>query len=235
MTEPSSPDTEQRTFTLENGGRALVDNARRQTIAFLEYHNGTPEIVEHILKAANSAFVDPTAQSSAVSADDFEALREVEEAWLASEIGRAIANLAYPVGCGSAPMDYHLQSAAKALFNRYAKMIKMARGMNDPAQGKQQPTNCDNCGAAFKPDDDVFASLNHGVRRTVHLKCPALAKPVPEPEVIRLQKAMETAKVLIGAINDRATPAVRESNINMAWHILDDNLKASTLSSTESK
>lgn len=39
------------------------------------------------------------------------------------------------------------------------------------------PTHCDNCGAAFKADDDVFASLNHGVRRTVHLKCPDLAQP----------------------------------------------------------
>jgi hypothetical protein len=38
-----------------------------------------------------------------------------------------------------------------------------------PAQGS---LNCDNCGRAFLPDDTVFASVNHGVRRTVHLKCP---------------------------------------------------------------
>lgn len=58
---------------------------------------------------------------------DIEALREVEEEWLANELGRAIANLAYPVGCGAAPTDYHLKAAARALFNRYAKMIEMAR------------------------------------------------------------------------------------------------------------
>lgn len=42
----------------------------------------------------------------------------------------------------------------------------------------------------------------------------------------RLVRAMEAAMRLIGAINDTAPPAVKESNINMAWHILDQNLKA---------
>jgi len=37
---------------------------------------------------------------------------------------------------------------------------------------------------------------------------------------------MEAAMRLTGAINDTAPPAVKESNINMAWHILDQNLKA---------
>lgn len=59
--------------------------------------------------------------------DGMEALREIEVAWLSRELGRAIANLAYPVGCGAAPTDYHLEAAAKALFERYAKMIEMAR------------------------------------------------------------------------------------------------------------
>ena len=58
--------------------------------------------------------------------EGMEALREIEVAWLSRELGRAISNLAYPVGCGAAPTDYHLESAAKALFERYAKMIEMA-------------------------------------------------------------------------------------------------------------
>jgi hypothetical protein len=41
-----------------------------------------------------------------------------------------------------------------------------------------------------------------------------------------LIKAMEAAKRLIGAINDTAPPTVKESNINMAWHILDGSLRA---------
>jgi len=41
-----------------------------------------------------------------------------------------------------------------------------------------------------------------------------------------LVKAMETAKQLVGAVNDTAPPAVKESNINAAWHILDDNIRA---------
>jgi hypothetical protein len=39
-----------------------------------------------------------------------------------------------------------------------------------------------------------------------------------------LVQAMTSAKRLIGAVNDTATAAVKESNINMAWHILDDAL-----------
>lgn len=80
-------------------------------------------------------------RQDAATADDFAALRDVEEAWLAAELGRAIANLAYPVGCGSPPHDYHLKAAAKALFDRYAKMIEMARhagaGPGDLAQAWQ--------------------------------------------------------------------------------------------------
>lgn len=58
---------------------------------------------------------------------DIEALREIEEEWLANELGRAIKNLAYPVGCGAAPHDHHLKAAARALFDRYARMIELAR------------------------------------------------------------------------------------------------------------
>jgi hypothetical protein len=58
--------------------------------------------------------------------EDFQALREVEVAWLAGELSRAIENLAYPVGMGVAPMHYHVEAAAKMLFERYAKMIEMA-------------------------------------------------------------------------------------------------------------
>ena len=40
----------------------------------------------------------------------------------------------------------------------------------------------------------------------------------------RLVQAVTSAKRLIGAINDTASEAVKESNINTAWHILDDAL-----------
>lgn len=58
---------------------------------------------------------------------DMEALREVETEWLSSELERAIKNLGYPVGMGIAPHPEHLRAAAKALFERYAKMIELAR------------------------------------------------------------------------------------------------------------
>jgi cytochrome P450 len=58
---------------------------------------------------------------------DMDALREVEIEWLAGELGRSIANLGYPVGCGVPPSPEHLQKAAETLFARYAKMIEMAR------------------------------------------------------------------------------------------------------------
>lgn len=63
---------------------------------------------------------------TAPSAEDFAALREVEVEWLSGELSRAIKNLAYPVGMGIAPQPYHVESAAKKLFERYAKMIEMA-------------------------------------------------------------------------------------------------------------
>lgn len=44
-------------------------------------------------------------------------------------------------------------------------------------------------------------------------------------EIVRQRVAMETARNLIGAINDMASAAVKASNINMAWHVLDDNLR----------
>ena len=47
-------------------------------------------------------------------------------------------------------------------------------------------------------------------------------------ENARLRAAMETAKTLIGgALNDKAPAAVKASNINQAWHILNDNLRHS--------
>ncbi len=53
-------------------------------------------------------------------------LRKVETNWLANELGNAIANLGYPVGCGVAPKPQALKTAANMLFDRYAKMIEMA-------------------------------------------------------------------------------------------------------------
>ena len=58
---------------------------------------------------------------------DFEALREVETEWLANELSFAIKNLGYPVGCGIAPHSDTMKKAANKLFDRYAKMIELAR------------------------------------------------------------------------------------------------------------
>jgi hypothetical protein len=58
---------------------------------------------------------------------DLDALREVEVEWLSGELGRAIAGLGYPVGCGVPPHPDQLQKAAETLFDRYAKMIELAR------------------------------------------------------------------------------------------------------------
>lgn len=60
-------------------------------------------------------------------APDIEALREIETAWLAEELSHAIANLGYPVGCGIPPYIGHMQLAASKLFDRYARMIELAR------------------------------------------------------------------------------------------------------------
>ena len=61
------------------------------------------------------------------------ALREVEIEWLAEELSRAIKNLGYPVGMGAAPHPEQIKSAATRLFDRYAKMIEMARRQSLPA------------------------------------------------------------------------------------------------------
>jgi hypothetical protein len=59
-------------------------------------------------------------------AEAFEALREIEVAWLSRELSGAIANLGYPVGMGISPHPEQIKKAATALFERYAKMIEMA-------------------------------------------------------------------------------------------------------------
>lgn len=80
-----------------------------------------------------------TNHSSPVNADDFGALRDVEVEWLSSELSRAISNLAYPVGMGIAPHETHIKNAAGALFERYAKMIEMARRAGIRAQQMPKP------------------------------------------------------------------------------------------------
>ena len=54
-------------------------------------------------------------------------VREIEVEWLAAELAASIANLGYPVGCGIAPHRKQLEKAAATLFDRYARMIRMAR------------------------------------------------------------------------------------------------------------
>lgn len=58
---------------------------------------------------------------------DMDVLREVEVEWLAGELSRSIAGLGYPVGCGVPPHPDQIKKAAETLFERYAKMIEMAR------------------------------------------------------------------------------------------------------------
>lgn len=58
---------------------------------------------------------------------DMDVLREVEIEWLSIELSRSIANLGYPVGCGVPPHPDQVKKAAETLFDRYAKMIELAR------------------------------------------------------------------------------------------------------------
>lgn len=74
--------------------------------------------------------------------EDFAALREVEVEWLIDNLEGAIKNLSYPVGCGVAPKYEHLKFAGEKLFERYAKMIEMARKAGGVAQAKPCP-GCD--------------------------------------------------------------------------------------------
>ncbi len=60
-------------------------------------------------------------------AEGMEALREVEVAWLSDQLASSIANLGYPVGMGIPPHPDQIKKAATTLFDRYAKMIEMAR------------------------------------------------------------------------------------------------------------
>lgn len=59
--------------------------------------------------------------------EGMEALRKVETAWLAEALSTSIANLGYPVGCGATLHPKDAEKAAAALFDRYAKMVEMAR------------------------------------------------------------------------------------------------------------
>lgn len=56
---------------------------------------------------------------------DFEALREMEVKWLSETLAASIANIGYPVGCGMAPNEKHLENAAGKLFDRYLTMFRM--------------------------------------------------------------------------------------------------------------
>lgn len=58
---------------------------------------------------------------------EMETLREVETQWLAEQLSHSIENLGYPVGCGILPRSETMKIAAAKLFDRYAKMISMAK------------------------------------------------------------------------------------------------------------
>jgi hypothetical protein len=67
--------------------------------------------------------------------DGLETLREVETEWLANALNGFIANLGYPVGMGVGLHPKDAEKAASKLFDRYLKMIGMAR---DAALAKQK-------------------------------------------------------------------------------------------------
>lgn len=64
------------------------------------------------------------------------ALREFEIAWLSNRLSESIANLGYPVGMGIAPHPESIKKAATILFERYAKMIEMARTASMPLEDR---------------------------------------------------------------------------------------------------
>ena len=57
-----------------------------------------------------------------------EMLREVEIPWLMEWLGRSIANLGYPVGCGVAPAEGQLRLAATKLFDRFVQLAETTEG-----------------------------------------------------------------------------------------------------------
>lgn len=61
-----------------------------------------------------------------LSDEDWDALREVERAWLAKELARAIANLGYPVGMGIAPSQEHIDRMAGTLADRAVSQVRQA-------------------------------------------------------------------------------------------------------------
>lgn len=72
--------------------------------------------------------------------DDLEALRETEVLWLSDQLGKSIANIPYPVGCGVAPDVQRLETAANTLFDRYLKMVRMAHLAARANQQTGEPT-----------------------------------------------------------------------------------------------
>lgn len=81
----------------------------------------------------------PAQRPADPTAEDFEVLRELEVAWLTSTLCDSIANLGYPVGMGMAPNPEQIKKAATTLFERYAKMIAMARGCAFSSTGLCSP------------------------------------------------------------------------------------------------
>ena len=81
------------------------------------------------ITASASAPTPASAGASEVASlpDDLEVLREVETKWLAEYLNESIARLGYPVGCGNGLNPEHAQTAARALFDRYLKMIALCR------------------------------------------------------------------------------------------------------------
>lgn len=62
---------------------------------------------------------------------------------------------------------------------------------------------------------------NAALQAAAMLEADARLLAAKDAEIAGLRAVMHQAKVLIGAQNDTAHPAVKEANINQAWHLLD--------------
>lgn len=75
--------------------------------------------------------------------------------------------------------------------------------------------NCDCNQYGQSPRVPNFVNYADAMQETAHEQ---------SQQIDALVQAMTSARRLIGAINDTASAPVKESNINTAWHVLDDAL-----------
>jgi hypothetical protein len=81
---------------------------------------------------------DKTASADQVAT---QALREIEVPYLMEVLGKSIANVGYPIGCGLAPSEDALRKAADKLFDRFSGIAAAIRPTPQPdALAEAQPS-----------------------------------------------------------------------------------------------